>query len=151
MEPSGYLNFLLHVGQAKRTYRSGWILRGIKEPESIADHMYRMSMMAFLAPENLDRSKCIEMCLVHDLAESIVGDLTPQDNVSKQEKATLEKEAFQKLSDFIKDNPNSSHFKKLIEEYSSHLTPEAKYVKNLDLFDMYLQAYEYEQLNNIKL
>jgi 5'-deoxynucleotidase YfbR-like HD superfamily hydrolase len=31
------------------------------------------------------------MCLIHDLAESIVGDLTPKDNVSKDEKKKLEK------------------------------------------------------------
>ncbi len=66
------------------------MLRGVEEPESIADHMYRMSMMAFLAPSHLNRSKCIEMCLVHDLAESIVGDLTPQDKETKEEKAKLE-------------------------------------------------------------
>ena len=88
--PSGYLKFFAHLGQAKRTYRSGWMLRGVEEPESIADHMYRMSMMAFLAPSHLNRSKCIEMCLVHDLAESIVGDFTPQNNVPKEEKAKLE-------------------------------------------------------------
>ncbi len=33
------------------------MLRGIEEPESIADHSYRMSMMAFLAPAHLNRSK----------------------------------------------------------------------------------------------
>ncbi|RNA22689.1 Vesicle-associated membrane 7 [Brachionus plicatilis] len=134
-----------------RTYRSGWILRGIKEPESIADHMYRMSMMAFLAPNNLDRSKCIEMCLIHDLAESIVGDITPQDNIPKEQKSILEKQAFQKLQSFIKENSSSDRFNQLVEEYSSHSSAEAKYVKNLDLFDMYLQAYEYEILNDAKL
>ena len=66
------------------------MLRGVKEPESIADHMYRMSMMAFVAPANLDRSKLIDMCLIHDLPESIVGDLTPSDNVSKESKHELE-------------------------------------------------------------
>lgn len=30
------------------------------------------------------------MCLIHDLAECIVGDLTPKDNVSKEEKTNLE-------------------------------------------------------------
>lgn len=31
------------------------------------------------------------MCLIHDLAECIVGDLTPMDNVPKEEKAAREK------------------------------------------------------------
>ena len=30
------------------------------------------------------------MCLIHDLAESITGDFTPSDNVSKEEKQKLE-------------------------------------------------------------
>jgi 5'-deoxynucleotidase YfbR-like HD superfamily hydrolase len=41
----------------KRTFRTGWVLRGVKDAESIADHMYRMSMLAFLAPSHLDRTK----------------------------------------------------------------------------------------------
>lgn len=30
------------------------------------------------------------MCLIHDFAECIVGDLTPSDNVSKEEKTKRE-------------------------------------------------------------
>ena len=37
------------------------------------------------------------MCLIHDMAECIVGDLTPSDNVSKLEKAKLEDVKFKKL------------------------------------------------------
>jgi len=74
--------------------------------------MYRMAMISFILPSSasLNRSKlvrlsflpielvilnqvcfrCIEMCLIHDLAESIVGDLTPSDNVSKEDKTKSE-------------------------------------------------------------
>jgi putative hydrolases of HD superfamily len=34
------------------------------------------------------------MALVHDLAESIVGDITPHDNVTKEEKRNMEEKAF---------------------------------------------------------
>ncbi len=37
--------------------RTGWVLRDVKESESIADHMYRMAVMSFLAPKNLDKNK----------------------------------------------------------------------------------------------
>ena len=37
--------------------RTGWVLRDVKEAESIADHMYRMAVMSFLAPENVDKNK----------------------------------------------------------------------------------------------
>jgi putative hydrolase of HD superfamily len=54
-----------------------------------------------------------------------------------------------KLADFVKEtNPSvSDHLLSLFEEYSTHKCPEAQFVKSLDLFDMYLQAYEYQQLN----
>ncbi len=42
---------------SKRTFRTGWVLRGVKNAESIADHMYRMAIMSFLAPKPLDKNK----------------------------------------------------------------------------------------------
>jgi putative hydrolase of HD superfamily len=55
----------------------------------------------------------------------------------------------QRLVDYVREaNPAASdHMKSLFEEYSAHNCPEAQFVKSLDLFDMYLQAYEYQQLN----
>jgi hypothetical protein len=58
--------------------------------ESIADHMYRMSLMTMAAPPSLasrlDLCKCMKMCLIHDMPESLVGDLTPADGVPKTER-----------------------------------------------------------------
>lgn len=34
------------------TKRAGWVKRGVKEPESIGDHMYRMGLMALIASDN---------------------------------------------------------------------------------------------------
>lgn len=64
---------------------------GVSLPESVADHMYRMSMMAFLITDPLvNKDKLQKICLVHDLAESIVGDITPYDGITKEEKRKLE-------------------------------------------------------------
>ena len=49
------------------------------------------------------------------------------------------------------DPSNGSHLLSLFNEYEEHNSSEAKFVKSLDLFDMYLQAYEYELLNGNKL
>lgn len=40
----------------------------------------------------------------------------------------------------------SEHLVSLYKEYTSHESLEAKYVKSLDLLDMFVQAYEYERL-----
>jgi 5'-deoxynucleotidase YfbR-like HD superfamily hydrolase len=37
------------------------------------------------------------MAVVHDLAEAIVGDITPHDGISKEEKHRREKEAIEKM------------------------------------------------------
>lgn len=53
--------------------------------------MYGLSLLSFLLEDSaLDRTKCIKMALVHDVAECIVGDITPHDNVPKDVKAKQE-------------------------------------------------------------
>lgn len=54
--------FLSHKQHLKRT---GWVLRDVGDCETIAGHMYRMSLMTFLldgqSNNNLDRTKCMEL------------------------------------------------------------------------------------------
>ena len=59
----------------KSTKRTGWIYRDIRDPESIADHMYQMAAMALIAEDipGINRDKCIRMAIVHDIAEAIVN------------------------------------------------------------------------------
>ncbi|XP_073991501.1 5'-deoxynucleotidase HDDC2 isoform X2 [Rhodnius prolixus] len=139
-----YLQFLELVGKLKHLPRKGWVLRNIKEPETVAGHMYRMAMMTFILNDpQIDRVKCMEMALVHDLAESIIGDITPLCGVSKEKKHEMEKEAMLTISKLI--GKNGKHVYDLFMEYEEERTPEAKIVKELDLFDMTLQAFEYEK------
>ena len=50
-----------------------------------------MSMITFLVQDPaVDKDKLMKICMVHDLAEAIVGDITPHDGVSKEEKRRLE-------------------------------------------------------------
>ena len=57
-----------------------------------------------------------------------------------------------KLCDMLDQNLEAKeHLTKLYAEYSEHRSPEANYVKSLDLFDMFLQAYEYELLQRKEL
>ena len=53
--------------------------------------MYRMAMLSFLITDpTIDRDRLIKVCLVHDLAEAVVGDITPNCGVSKEQKRQLE-------------------------------------------------------------
>lgn len=144
-DSSKLLEFLQFVGRLKHIKRTGWILRDVQNPECIAGHMYRMGILSFLVDENdgLDKNKCIKMALVHDLAECIVGDLTPLCGVSETEKHQKEDKAMRELAHLA--GPAGEEMYALYREYEKRQTPEAKFVKELDQFDMLLQAYEYEK------
>lgn len=54
-----------------------------------------MSMLVFmLADPAVNKDLLIKVCLVHDLAEADVGDITPHAGVSKEEKRRLEEVTF---------------------------------------------------------
>ncbi|KAJ9557770.1 hypothetical protein OSB04_012384 [Centaurea solstitialis] len=128
------------------TKRAGWVKRDIKGPESIADHMYRMGLMALIASDapGVNRDKCIKMAIVHDIAEAIVGDITPSDGVPKLEKSRREKEALDHMCKLLGGGPRAEEIYELWMEYEENSTKEAKVVKDFDKLEMILQALEYE-------
>ena len=82
--------------------RTGWVYRGVEKPESIADHMYRMAVLAMtVAGSEYDQSKLVKMAIVHDLAEAIVGDITPVDGVSQEDKYSRELAALREIQTMI--------------------------------------------------
>lgn len=53
----------MHFHILQHLKRTGWVLRGVKEPESVASHTYRMAMMAFIFGGNgVDPSVNRERC-----------------------------------------------------------------------------------------
>lgn len=151
-ENSSLLDFFLILGRLKLEKRTGWVLRNVYNPESIADHQYRMAMIS-LSIQNDEKQKihCMKMSLVHDLAESLVGDITPEDSsgINVDDKHKLELEAIETIGELVAQyNLNlSKEISNLYNEYSEQKTEAAKFVKQLDKLDMILQAYEYELLN----
>ncbi|ORX61865.1 hypothetical protein DM01DRAFT_1403604 [Hesseltinella vesiculosa] len=143
---SNILRFLHTIENLKRTKRTGWLDNGIKQPESIADHMHRMSIMAMLIDDpKLNRDKCIKMAMVHDLGEAIVGDITPHAGVSKEDKFKMEENAMAQFKEWLGDTEAANEIVSLWHEYEQAQTPEALLVKDLDKFEMIVQALEYEK------
>ncbi|XP_022116670.1 5'-deoxynucleotidase HDDC2 [Pieris rapae] len=145
------LEFLELVGRLKHIKRTGWILCDINDCETIAGHMYRMGLMTFLLteennPTKLDRFKCLQIALVHDLAECIVGDLTPHCGVPPDEKHRRETEAMKKIAELT--GIAGDRMYNLYMEYENQSSPEANFAKDLDRYDMILQAFEYEKREN---
>jgi len=137
---------LLNAFKLKDVDRAGWINSGLRPVESVAAHTWGVSYLALLlCPKEYDRNKVLSMCIIHDLGEAIVGDITPLDNISKEEKYNLEFSA-------IKELTNSSEIKGEIMdlwlEYEAKSSPEALFVKACDSLDMALQASIYDVENN---
>uniref|UniRef100_G3PIU8 5'-deoxynucleotidase HDDC2 n=1 Tax=Gasterosteus aculeatus aculeatus TaxID=481459 RepID=G3PIU8_GASAC len=152
---SNMLQFMKFIGQLKEIFtmlfservpRTGWVYRNVNKPESVSDHMYRMAMMSLtITDPTVDKDRCIKLALVHDMAECIVGDIAPSDNISKAEKHRREEEAMRHLSALLPVGLKEEIYG-LWEEYESQNSPEARLVKQFDLLEMILQAHEYEEL-----
>lgn len=136
------------LGNVKHLKRTGWVIRKVKECETVSGHMYRMAMMSFFLEDchGLDRTRVMEMSLVHDLAEGVVGDITPYCGVSREEKLLKEFSAMTEIANLL--GPNRDRLMALFNEYEEGKTPEAKFVKDLDRLDMVMQAFEYEKRDN---
>ncbi|XP_038891100.1 5'-deoxynucleotidase HDDC2 [Benincasa hispida] len=143
---SSAIDFLTLCQRLKTTKRTGWVQRRVKDPESIADHMYRMGIMALISSDipGVDRDKCIKMAIVHDIAEAIVGDITPFDGISKSEKIRREQEALDHMCKLLGGGLRAKEIGELWMDYENNSSPEAKIVKDLDKLEMILQALEYE-------
>jgi putative hydrolases of HD superfamily len=87
---------------------------------------------------------CIKMALVHDIAESIIGDITPSCPFFGQ-KNELEQSAMTTLSNMVIDNDFSGEMMHLWVEYPLDASPEARLVKDIDKFEFLLQLVEYEK------
>ncbi|KAJ5052351.1 uncharacterized protein L3040_002102 [Drepanopeziza brunnea f. sp. 'multigermtubi'] len=78
--------FMLLLETLKHLPRTGWVQHGVDCPESVSGHIFLMTVMASLLKSDGDPSRRAAMALVHDMAESLVGDITPSQGVSKEEK-----------------------------------------------------------------
>ncbi|XP_021756844.1 HD domain-containing protein 2-like [Chenopodium quinoa] len=147
VSPSSAIDFLTLCHRLKTTKRAGWVKREVQNPESISDHMYRMGLMALISADipGVNRDKCVKMAIVHDMAEAIVGDITPCDGISKTEKSRREREALDHMCNLLGGGSRAKEIHDLWMEYEESSSLEAKIVKDFDKVEMILQALEYEK------
>ncbi|WP_058826639.1 HD family hydrolase [Haloferax sp. Q22] len=142
------LDTLLEWFDLKDELRTGWVLRNIDSPESVAAHTWGTASLCLLyaEQEEIDRQKAVTMALIHDLGEARTGDIATRAEEGRQTTPTSEKEAAERsaVTDLV--GPfNDSELLALWEEYEARDTPTAQFVKDMDLIDNCLQALKYER------
>ena len=143
LENSNIFDFIL---QLKTIPRSGWQKKlGISHPESVADHAYSVAILSMILSDSkkLDTQKILKMALLHDLAESVVGDLTPED-ATKSKKIKLENMAMKKILATL-DDITSKQYWSIWTEYQKKSSREAKLLHDVDKLEMALQASVYKK------
>jgi len=143
-----YVKFYRYIVELKKLYRQGWIKKGdlsVDKVESVGDHMFSTALFALLIlleeRKDLDAPCVIFMLLLHDVAESLVGDITPHDGVCTEEKFVLEYRALQEI---FCDFKEKDVFLELWREYEAQNTAEAKFAKEIDKVDVVLMAHAYK-------
>jgi len=143
----------MHDGiRLKLVPRSGWWYYGVKDPESVADHVYSMSLMAMIIAESLrkmgedvDTGKVVKMALIHELGETRIGDihLEARRYIPKEELDDAENKAFQDVVGILGDV--SEEMLKLYREFEERSSKEALIVRAADKLELLFQAYMYEK------
>lgn len=142
------LNLFLEIGILKKVQRTGWVLKGVKDAESVAEHTWRVALLTLILALDfkVDQLRAVKMALVHDLGETLIGDIKWETGNkvigSKAEKHKDEQKAIEKM---FSDNPNFKEYIDLWKEFEEQKTKESRFVKQLDKLEMVLQAYEYEK------
>jgi putative hydrolase of HD superfamily len=140
------IQFMTLIGKLKSVKRSGWIRHHIEDPESVADHSFRVSLLVLavcrLYVGERDILRCLEIALVHDIAESIIGDIAPIQGIKLEDKFRLEKEAIIHLSDCLQQKWPLERW----IEYEKAATPEGIFVHDMDKIEAILQALEYDEV-----
>jgi putative hydrolase of HD superfamily len=138
------LSFFESVVRLKSVKRAGWILKaGISNPESVSDHTYSMCAIGMILSDmlGLDTERVMKMIIIHDLAESIIGDYMPGE-ITRKKKRIDERKA---MTSILYQMPVAirSNYKGIWEEYQLNKTQVAKFVHKLDKLEMALQATQY--------
>ena len=137
--------FFQKVLELKNVPRQGWKEKlGINDPESVAEHSYSTTVISMILSdlEGLNSEKIIRMALLHDLAESVIGDITP-DHITKNEKIRKENLAMKQILKKLPSKIAEPYFE-IWNEYQKNTSQEANLIHDIDKLEMALQAKFYQ-------
>lgn len=144
------LDFYLLATKLKTMIRSGWNENhwNIKADrlESIAEHVYGTCILAIAInsefPHDININKVLKMLILHEIGETIIGDITPTDGITPEEKERLEHEAMAKVLEPLSEK---EELLKLLLEFDEHKTPESLFAARIDKMEANIQAKVYQE------
>ena len=139
-------NFFQKVLMLKTIPRQGWIEKlEIEHPESVADHSYTVSTMSMVLSdlEGLNTEKIIKMALLHDLAESVIGDIIPN-TITNDEKILKENQAMKQILKNLPDKITGSYLE-IWNDYQNNSSQESNLLHDIDKLEMAFQAKFYQE------
>jgi putative hydrolase of HD superfamily len=146
------LDALLDAYALKDERRTGWQLRGVDAPESVAAHAWGVAYLVLALGDRfredlpgVDLDRALRLAVVHDVAEAETGDIATRadstaDSVDRDAKEAAERAAMADLGGPLPDRVRDAW-----EAYEARESPEAVLVKECDLLDTCLQAVRYER------
>ena len=147
------LDTLIELQRLKRLDRTGWTLRGLANgTESVAAHSFGVSVTAMMLADKiisrglkLDTERVVRMALLHDWAETRVGDMprTASRYFGSEARKAAEGKAFADIVASL--GPGEVEYRKLYEEYEQRESLEARIVKAADVIDLLVEALALER------
>ena len=145
--------FYMLCNKLKNVVRSAWTIWNVKRErlESIAEHVYGVQMLALAMYSeydyDIDIKKVIYMLAIHEIGETVIGDIT-QFDMSKEEKEKLEHKAVHNILNGLLDG---EEIEKIFLEFDSHNTKESLFAFECDKLECDLQAKLYDMEHCVDL
>lgn len=140
------VEFFKKINNLKRIPRMGWIESGISPPEceDVAQHSFETASISLLLinyiKKEIDQEKVLKMAILHDWAETEIGDLSKEatERIGSEVKENLELRVLKEI--LLEDGLNKKAYLDLWKEYNEKETDEAKLVFVADRLSMLIEA-----------
>lgn len=137
-------HFLWEAGTLKSARRTGWWMAGVRDPESVAEHAWRTSVIASVIAtlEGADPARAAHLAVWHDSQESRTGDvnhLGKKYGGGEANPRAVTEDQTAGMPEVLR-----TAVRAVVAEYEARETPEAICARDADKLECLLQGLEYK-------
>ncbi|WP_431043901.1 HD domain-containing protein [Streptomyces sp. P1-3] len=135
--------FLFEAGTLKHARRTGWWMAGVRDPESVAEHAWRTSLIASIIAtlEGADPARAALMAVWHDSQETRTGDVN---HLGKKYTPSVGPQKVTADQTAGMPEPLASTVRGIVAEYEARDSAEAVCARDADKLECLLQGIEYK-------